>query len=139
MFSETYMIRKGMVTEMRIKLDGELFQEEEIGELIGELEKKEVNVQTVKKNRASHKGVIDKAEIISWIVIVADAFLPMMIDVIYSYIKEHKKEKALIDIEQRGSDGQQKKITVFTDKEFSSLDIQAKENGDIHIFVTKER
>ena len=35
--------------------------------------------------------------------------------------------------------GSRKKITVFTDKEFSSLDIQAKENGDIHIFVTKER
>ena len=117
-----------MVTEMRIKLDGELFQEEEIRELTGELEKNEVNVQTVKKSRAGHKGMIDKAEIISWIVIAADAFLPMIIDVIYNYIKEHKKEKALIDIEQRGPGGQQRKITVFTDEEFSSLDIQAKEN-----------
>lgn len=124
---------------MRIKLDGELFQEEEIGELMEELKRNEVNVQTVKKSRAGHKGVIDKAEIISWIVIVADAFLPMVIDIIYNYIKEHKKEKALIDIEQREPGGQQRKITVFTGNEISSLDIQTKENGDIHIFVTRER
>ncbi len=123
---------------MRIKLDGELFREEEMEELMDELEKSGVTIQVTKKSRAGYKGVEDTAEIISCIAIVANAFLPIVVDVIYGYIKGHKKERALIDIEQREPDGQQRKITVFTDKEISSLDIQAKENGDIHIFVTKE-
>lgn len=123
---------------MRIKLDGELFREEEMEELMDEMEKSGVTIQVTKKSRAGYKGVEDTAEIISCIAIVANAFLPIVVDVIYGYIKGHKKERALIDIEQREPDGQQRKITVFTDKEISSLDIQAKENGDIHIFVTKE-
>ncbi len=123
---------------MRIKLDGELFREEEMEELMDELEKSGVTIQVTKKSRAGYKGVEDTAEIISCIAIVANAFLPIVVDVIYGYIKGHKRERALIDIEQREPDGQQRKITVFTDKEISSLDIQAKENGDIHIFVTKE-
>ena len=123
---------------MRLKLDGELFREEEMEELMDELEKSGVTIQVTKKSRAGYKGVEDNDEIISCIAIVANAFLPIVVDVIYGYIKGHKKERALIDIEQREPDGQQRKITVFTDKEISSLDIQAKENGDIHIFVTKE-
>ncbi len=123
---------------MRIKLDGELFREEEMEELMDEMEKSGVTIQVTKRSRAGCKGVEDTAEIISCIAIAANAFLPIVVDVIYSYIKGHKKERALIDIEQREPDGQQRKITVFTDKEISSLDIQAKENGDIHIFVTKE-
>lgn len=37
---------------MRIKLDGELFREEEMEELVQELKKRGVDLQTVKKGRA---------------------------------------------------------------------------------------
>ncbi len=123
---------------MRLKLDGELFQQKELEELLQQLEKEGISIQAMKKGRVNHKGMPDGAEIISWIVIIADAFLPMVVDCMYNYIKNHKKEKAVIDIEQREPDGQQTKVTISTDKEISSMDIQTKENGDIHIFVTKK-
>lgn len=128
---------KAAKEKMRIKLDGELFRQEEMEELVQELEKKGVGLQTVKKGRTGKKGILDEAEIISWIAIIADVFLPVVVDVVYNYIKTHKKEKALIDIEQKEADGQKRKITVQMDQELSSFNIQAKENGDIHIFVTK--
>lgn len=124
--------------EMRIKLDGELFQKEELEELAGELEKRGVELQTVKKGGTGRKGVLDEAEILSWIAMIADVFLPIVVDVVYHYVKTHKKEKALIDIEQKDPDGRKSKITVYTDRELPSFDIQTKENGEIHIFVTKE-
>lgn len=123
---------------MRIKLDGELFQQEEMEELIQELDNRRVDLQTIKKGRAGQKGIMDEAEIISWIVIIADAFLPIVVDVVYNYIKTHKKERALIDIEQEEPGGKKSRITIYTDREFSSLDIQTKTDGDIHIFVSKE-
>lgn len=122
---------------MRIKLDGELFREEEMEELVQELEKRGVNLQTVKKGRAGRKGIMDGAEVISLIAVIADAFLPVVVEVVYNYAKKHKKENALIEIEHKEPDGRKRRITVYTDKELSSLDIQAKEDGDIHFFVTK--
>ena len=123
---------------MRIKLDGKLFREEEMEELVQELEKRGVDLQTVKKGRAGRKGIMDGAEVISLIAVIADVFLPIVVEVVYNYAKKHKKENALIEIENREPDGRKRRVTVYTDKELSSLDIQAKEDGDIHIFVTKE-
>ncbi len=123
---------------MRIKLDGELFQQEEMEELVQELEKRGIVLQTVKKVGTRQKGILDEVEIISLIAIIAESFLPIVIEVVYNYVKMHKKENTVIDIEQKEPGGQKKKITVYMDKELPSLDIQAKENGDIHIFVTKE-
>lgn len=43
---------KAGTDKVRIKLDGELFREEEMEELVQELEKRGVDLQTVKKGRA---------------------------------------------------------------------------------------
>ena len=43
-----------MVIKMRIKLDGELFREEEMEELMDEMEKSGVTIQVTKKSRAGY-------------------------------------------------------------------------------------
>lgn len=122
---------------MRIKFDGNLFSREDMDCLTQKLKEKGIDMQLIPKNSATHKGIIDTAAIGSWITIIATAFLPVIVDIVYSYIKE-KKEKAKINIELKKADGSQKKITIPSNQPYSSLEIEVSEEDDVRIFITKD-
>lgn len=122
---------------MRIKFSEDLFKQEDVDFLIEKMKESHVDIQLIKKSSASYKGILDDSAFVSWILTAGNAFLPIIMDIFFTYVK-NKKTKALFDIELRETDGTEKKITVSSDNGYSALELQVRDDGDIRIFITKD-
>lgn len=122
---------------MRIKFDQNLFNQEDIDCLTQTLKENNIDIQLIHKSAVAHKGLFDDPVAASWIAAIATAFLPVIVDIIYSYVKD-RKEKFNIIIELRKADGTQKKITLPSDQSYSALEIEIGEDDDVRMFITKD-
>lgn len=123
---------------MRIKFDGKLFSQEDMQELIEALNASGVPFEPVLKNSRDRKGLPEIQNAGAWIAILANAFLPVLIQTLYDFFKNHSKGKqtVVIDIEHR-STSEQQSISLSLDDDIPEINILAKQDGELRVFIKK--
>lgn len=123
---------------MRIKFDGKLFSQEDMQELIEKLNASGVSFEPVPKNSRDRKGLPEIQNTGTWIAVLANAFLPVLIQALYDLFKNRGKsdQTVVIDIERRSASERQS-ISVSLGDDIQKIDVLAKQDGELRVFIKK--
>lgn len=123
---------------MRIKFDGKLFTQEDMQELIEALDISGISFEPVFKSPRDRKGLLDIQNADAWIAVLANAFLPVLIQALYDLFKKRGKSNGTvsIDIERRGA-GERQSISVSLADDIPEINVWAKQDGELCVFIKK--
>lgn len=126
---------------MRIKFDGELFSQKDMQELVGTLNAYGVSFEPVPKNACDRKGLSEIQDAGTWIAVLANAFLPILIQALYDLFKKRGKSNrvgGVVDINiERRSASECQSISFSLDGDISGIDLWAKQDGELRVFIKK--